>query len=173
MCDGTQRTIVSGTQTNNRAYKQQCFHNNKKGIAFALRKLNLWDQNAGPKPKRMRLGMDCTRQPLESHEFQQSLGLSIPHQLQGLSISKGWFAIKIVWPARQIGKPYLFDINPTNLRLIQPHGIQGAGDRSIPSLFHSLSLLAHNFIWWKIVGEPMPFCLHYAKSCACFSSNVK
>jgi hypothetical protein len=29
------------------------------------------------------------RKPLESHEFQQSLGLSIPHRLQGLSISMG------------------------------------------------------------------------------------
>jgi hypothetical protein len=42
--------------------------------------------------------------PFESQEFQQSLGLSIPHRLQGLSISTGWFTIEVVWTAQQIGK---------------------------------------------------------------------
>jgi hypothetical protein len=41
-------------------------------------------------------------------------GLRIPHPLEGLSISTGYFATAIVWTARQIGKPYLSTSPTTN-----------------------------------------------------------
>jgi hypothetical protein len=87
----------------------------------------------------------------------QSLGLCIPHRLQGLSISTGWFPIEIVWTARQIEKPYLCS-NPTNTKTGVTPGIQEAGFR------WSGCRVVHYFFCEVLINsiyeraKAMPFC---------------
>jgi hypothetical protein len=72
------------------------------------------------------------------------------HQLHGLSIWMGRYAIEIVCRAPQIRKSSLQTIPQTFFRLLQLLGFKGLASDSFGAEFSFVHKYSHKFIWWKI-----------------------